>query len=49
MPKSTVELSINDSKKALKLINALEEQDDVQDVHSNLEITDELLNKIDEG
>ncbi|MCD4670719.1 MAG: YebC/PmpR family DNA-binding transcriptional regulator [Actinomycetia bacterium] len=49
MPKSTVELSIDDSKKALKLVSALEEQDDVQNVHSNLEITDELLNKIDEG
>jgi len=49
MPKSTVGLSIDDSKKAFKLISALEEQDDVQNVHSNLEITEELLNKIDEG
>jgi len=49
LPKSTLALSIDDSKKALKLIGALEEQDDVQNVHSNLEITEELLNKIDEG
>lgn len=49
IPKSTVKLSRDEGKKALKLISALEEPDDVQNVHSNLEITDELLEDIDEG
>ena len=47
IPKSTIGLSIDDSKKVLKLLSALEEEDDVQNVHSNLEITEELLNEIE--
>jgi transcriptional/translational regulatory protein YebC/TACO1 len=42
-------LSEDDGKKVLRLVSALEEYDDVQNVHSNLEITDELLKVIDEG
>ena len=49
IPKSTVKLSEDDGKKVLRLVSALEEHDDVQSVHSNLEITDELLKVIDEG
>lgn len=49
IPKSTAKLSEDDGKKVLRLVSALEEQDDVQNVHSNLEITDELLKVIDEG
>jgi YebC/PmpR family DNA-binding regulatory protein len=49
IPKSTVKLSEDDGKKVLRLVSALEEQDDIQNVHSNLEITDELLKVIDEG
>lgn len=43
VPKTTIEL---DEKKALQnmnLINALEDLDDVQQVYSNLDITDELM------
>jgi len=43
VPKTTIEL---DQKKALQnmnLINALEDLDDVQQVYSNLDITDELM------
>jgi len=42
-------LSEDDGKKVLRLVSALEEHDDVQNVHSNLEITDELLKVVDEG
>ena len=49
IPKSTVKLSEDDGKKVLRLVSALEEHDDIQNVHSNLEITDELLKVIDEG
>jgi len=45
VPKSTVELSKEDAAKALKLINFLDEHDDVQNVYSNLEISDEILDK----
>jgi len=46
IPKSTIELSKEESVKALKLINALDEHDDVQNVNSNLEISDEILSEI---
>ena len=46
MPKSTIKLSKEESIKALKLINALDEHDDVQNVNSNLEISDEILSAI---
>jgi len=46
VPKSTIKLSKEDSAKALKLINALDEHDDVQNVNSNLEISDEILSTI---
>lgn len=46
IPKSTVKLSKEESLKALKLINALDELDDVQNVNSNLEISDEILSEV---
>jgi len=46
VPKSTIKLSKEESAKALKLINALDEHDDVQNVNSNLEISDEILSTI---
>lgn len=46
IPKSTIKLSKEESAKALKLINALDEHDDVQNVNSNLEISDEILSAI---
>jgi YebC/PmpR family DNA-binding regulatory protein len=45
--KSTLKLSPEESRKVLKLIDALDSHDDVQNVHSNLEITDELLSEIE--
>jgi YebC/PmpR family DNA-binding regulatory protein len=46
IPKSTLKLSKEESVKALKLINALDVHDDVQNVTSNLEISDEILSEI---
>jgi YebC/PmpR family DNA-binding regulatory protein len=45
-PKSTVEVKGNDAKSLLNLIDALEEQDDVNDVHANFDIPSEVLEKL---
>ena len=42
IPTTTTELPVSDSKGVLHLIEALEEDDDVQAVFHNLEMTDEL-------
>ncbi len=47
IPKTTVKLSKDDAGKALKLINILDDNDDVQSVNTNLEISDDILSKID--
>jgi YebC/PmpR family DNA-binding regulatory protein len=43
MPKSTVELDETDARKVLRLIDALEEFDDVSDVYANFDISDDVL------
>jgi len=45
-PKSTVEVKGNEAKSLLALIDALEEQDDVNEVHANFDISDEVLQKL---
>ena len=45
-PKSTVEVKGNDAKSLLNLIEALEEHDDVDAVHANFDIPDEVLEKL---
>lgn len=47
-PKSTITLDEEAALKTLRLIEVLEELDDVQEVYSNLELTDELLAKYEE-
>jgi len=47
IPKTIVKLSKDDARKALKLINILDDNDDVQSVNTNLEISDDILSKID--
>ena len=42
-PKSTVEVKGNDAKSLLALIEALEDDDDVNEVHANFDIPDEVL------
>ena len=44
-PKSTVEVKGNDAKSLLALIEALEDNDDVNEVHANFDIPDEVLAK----
>lgn len=40
---TSVELELEDAQKAMRLIDALEDLDDVQKVHSNIEISDEVM------
>jgi YebC/PmpR family DNA-binding regulatory protein len=43
VPKTTIELDQKQALQNMNLINALEDLDDVQQVYSNLDITDELM------
>ena len=45
-PKSTVEVKDDEAKRLLALLNDLSEHDDVNEVHSNFDISDEVLAKI---
>ncbi len=47
IPSTTVELDEDNARKVLRLIDALEDLDDVQKVHGNYEVSDELLAKIE--
>ncbi len=49
IPLNTVELSLDEAKKALQLIETLEEDDDVQQVFHNLEMSDELAATLEEA
>ncbi len=46
IPQNTVSLNEEKAVKCLKLIDLLEEQDDAQNVHSNCEISDEIMEKL---
>jgi len=46
IPHNTVSLSFEDSKKILRLVEKLEDDDDVQQVFHNLEISDDLENEM---
>lgn len=47
LPTNEMELSLEDSLQVLKVVDALEELDDVQDVYSNLKLTDELVAQLE--
>lgn len=49
LPSLEIDLNEDDAKKALALIDVLEELDDVQNVYSNISISDEILEKISNG
>jgi YebC/PmpR family DNA-binding regulatory protein len=49
IPKATVSLGENDTFKVMSLIDALEELDDVGQVYSNLDISDELMARYEEA
>jgi YebC/PmpR family DNA-binding regulatory protein len=43
VPKTTTSLDMDSAKKVMKLIDVLEENDDVQNVYHNMELTEELM------
>lgn len=45
-PKSTVEVKGHDAERLLKLVDALEEHDDVNEVHANFDIPAEVLERV---
>lgn len=46
VPATTVELDVSTAEKALSLIDALEDLDDVQNVYSNAEISSDILDQL---
>lgn len=46
LPKNAVELGRTEAQKILRLVDALEEHDDVQEVYANFDIPDEILEEI---
>jgi YebC/PmpR family DNA-binding regulatory protein len=46
-PTTTVALGVGDSRQVLRLVDALEDLEDVQEVYHNLEATDELMDALD--
>jgi len=48
-PKNTLQLEANAAIKVMRLVDALEDLDDVQQVYSNLDITDELMAQYEAG
>jgi len=48
LPKNVLKLNEADAKKVLKLIDSLEDHDDVQEVYSNFDIPDEILDGLAE-
>jgi YebC/PmpR family DNA-binding regulatory protein len=47
VPDSTVKISGKDAQKVLKLMDALENQDDVQNLYSNFDIPEEVLAELE--
>ncbi len=48
VPSNTIQLDENDAGKVLRLMDALEENEDVQRVSSNFDISDEVMAKLDQ-
>jgi transcriptional/translational regulatory protein YebC/TACO1 len=47
-PSVTVQLDAEGARKVMKLVDALEDSDDVQNVYTNADIPDEILAQIEE-
>ncbi len=47
LPRQEITLDIEDTIKVMKIIESLEEMDDVQNIHSNLEITEEAIQAVE--
>ena len=48
IPKNTVKLEENDARKTMKILDALEDSDDVQEVYGNYDIAEEVLERLAE-
>jgi YebC/PmpR family DNA-binding regulatory protein len=48
-PETTADLALDDARKALAMIEAFEELDDVQQVYSNADFSDEIMAQLAEG
>jgi len=46
VPQNTVKLEEKEAEQALKLVEALEDSDDVQSVYANFDISDEIMEKL---
>ena len=46
VPQNTVKLEGKEAEQALKLVEALEDSDDVQNVYANFDISDEIMDKL---
>ena len=46
LPKSTVEVEADDARKLLRLLDALDEQDDVDQVHANFDIRADVMEEV---
>ena len=47
LPSVQVELDEDGARKVFRLIDALEDSDDVQNVYANFDVSDEVMEKID--
>ncbi len=48
VPLNTTEVSVSDAKKVMRMIDRLEDLDDVQTVYHTMEMTDEIIEALDE-
>jgi len=46
VPKNTVKLEENDARKTMKIVDALEDSDDVQEVYANFDIPEDVLERL---
>ena len=46
IPKNTVKLEENDARKTMKIVDALEDSDDVQEVYNNSDIPEDILERL---
>ncbi len=49
IPQNTIELGIDDARTVLKLLETLDDHDDVQSVSANFDLSDEILAEIEAG
>ena len=46
LPSSEIELDEDQARKVLKMVDALEDSDDVQDVYANYNVSDDIMEKL---